>query len=95
MARAYSQGGRRTLVLIRDEPSVLDGCVLIVGCIPALCPVCEGDRRVQLRVSAEPPVPRGGVYSCPLCCGGAGPSRSPIPAVQPPWRQEAPRSDVA
>ncbi len=87
------QGGRRTLVLT-SRP--FDGNVLITACRPEFCPVCDGSRFVQLRVSAEPPVPYGGPYSCPLCSGGAGPDRPPISALQPPrWRQETPRKDVA
>ncbi len=93
MARAYSQGGRRTLVVLREAPDPWAGWVVTAAAHPLFCPVCDGSRVVQLRVSAEPPVARGGRFSCPLCSRGAGPGRAPIAAVTPPaWRDETPRS---
>lgn len=72
----------------------LAGVPVLAAVLPELCPVCGGWRRVQLRITAMPPVPYGGVYRCPLCTP-AGLGRPAIEALLLPLRSDTPREAAA
>lgn len=72
----------------------LAGVPVLIACLPQFCPVCDSARRVQLRVTAMPDVPRGGVYRCPLC-SPAGLGRPAIEALLLPLRSDTPREAAA